>query len=184
MPRMSASVLRERRKKREAARKAAAASKRGRGHYVTRRREELTRRREELAAKKAAAKRPAAKKAVAKKPAAKKVAAKKVAAKKPAAKKVAARRSPDKVLAASRRNSAERRETARKSRAVIDAGVNAPPPVGSAPVDRVKTKGGEYKVYKKKSEEAKSFRRAFLDAKTEKLKKFKWRDRWYSTKEK
>ena len=110
---------------------------------------------------------------------------KKAAAKRPAAKKAAAkRRSPDQVLADSRRNSARRKATAARSRAVMDAGVNAPPPVGSAPVDRVKTKGGEYKVYKKKSEAAQSFRAAFRKAKNKGQKTFTWDGRRYSTKTK
>ena len=99
----------------------------------------------------------------------------------PAKKKAAARRSADKVLADSRRASARRKATAARSRAVT---VTPRPPVGSAPVDRVKTKGGEYKVYKKKSEAAQSFRAAFRKAKNKGQKTFTWDGRRYTTKTK
>ena len=179
VPRLSASVLRERRKKREAAKKAAA--------------------------KKAAAKKPPAKKAAVKKSAVKKAPAKrlaatrpsanKAAAKRPAAKKTVAnktaaskRRSPAEVLEASRSRTNERRRQNYENRVGKIAAENPTklPPTPNVPVDRVQTKGGEYKVYKKNSGEAKSFRKAFLAAKKDpkKLTKFKWRGRWYSTKEK
>ena len=179
MPRMPDSVLRARRKAREERKKKAAASKRGRRHYVTRRREEIAAKK--AAAERPAAERPAAKKAAAARPAAKKAAAKRPAAKKAAAARPAARRSSDQVLADSRRNSAQRKATAARSRAVT---VTPRPPVGSAPVDRVKTKGGEYKVYKKKSEAAQSFRAAFRKAKNKGQKTFTWDGRRYTTKTK
>ena len=54
----------------------------------------------------------------------------------------------------------------------------------SKPVKTVKTKGGDYQVYKKDSEEAKSFRDAFAKARKEQGSggKFTWQGREYGTK--
>lgn len=46
----------------------------------------------------------------------------------------------------------------------------------------VKTKGGEYKIYKKKSKSASSFRSAFADARKSGKSIFTWRGRKYTTK--
>lgn len=46
----------------------------------------------------------------------------------------------------------------------------------------VKTKGGNYPVYAKKSSAAKSFRASFKDARSKKLSMFKWQGRKYTTK--
>ncbi len=184
MPRLSASVLRERRKKREAAKKAAAkkaAAKKPPAKKAAVKKSAV----KKAPAKRLAATRPSANKAAAKRPAAKRPAAKKTVANKTAASK---RRSPAEVLEASRSRTNERRRQNYENRVGKIAAENPTklPPTPNVPVDRVQTKGGEYKVYKKNSGEAKSFRKAFLAAKKDpkKLTKFKWRGRWYSTKEK
>jgi len=46
----------------------------------------------------------------------------------------------------------------------------------------VKTGGGDYPVYAKKSSAAKSFRASFSDARAKKLSVFKWQGRKYNTK--
>ena len=189
VPRLSASVLRERRKKREAAKKAAAkkaAAKKPPAKKAAVKKSAV----KKAPAKRLAATRPSANKAAAKRPAAKRPAAKRPAAKKTVANKTAAskRRSPAEVLEASRSRTNERRRQNYENRVGKIAAENPTklPPTPNVPVDRVQTKGGEYKVYKKNSGEAKSFRKAFLAAKKDpkKLTKFKWRGRWYSTKEK
>ena len=53
---------------------------------------------------------------------------------------------------------------------------------GEKPVGVVKTKGGDYPVYRKSSESAKSFRSAFRAARGAKKKVFTWRGRKYTTK--
>lgn len=49
------------------------------------------------------------------------------------------------------------------------------------PVKTVKTKGGDYPVYKKKSISAQSFRQAFRAARQAGKKIFTWRNRKYTT---
>ncbi len=55
-------------------------------------------------------------------------------------------------------------------------------PKADKPVKTVKTKGGDYKVYKKKSASAQSFREAFRAARKSGVKVFTWRGRKYTTK--
>ena len=58
----------------------------------------------------------------------------------------------------------------------------AAPKASSKPVKTVKTKGGDYPVYKKSSSEAQSFRSAFAAARKSGKKVFEWQGRKYNTK--
>jgi hypothetical protein len=54
-------------------------------------------------------------------------------------------------------------------------------PADSAPTETKKTKGGDYPVYKKDSDPAKSFAKAFASARKAGKKKFDWEGRSYTT---
>lgn len=53
---------------------------------------------------------------------------------------------------------------------------------GEAPVKTIRTKGGDYNIYKKSSLKAKSFRAAFKSARKAGKKTFTWNGKKYSTK--
>ena len=57
-----------------------------------------------------------------------------------------------------------------------------PKTISSKPLKSVKTRGGDYPVYAKKSSEAKSFRSAFAAARKAGKKVFTWQGRKYTTK--
>ena len=61
---------------------------------------------------------------------------------------------------------------------------SAPKKEASAPIRSVKTKGGDYPVYKKDSAEAGDFRGAFAAARKAGKKEFTWQGRKYNTKTK
>jgi histone H1/5 len=135
---------------------------------------------------------PAPKATAAKKPAAPK---KTAAAKKPAPKKPAAPKKPRGATRSTGQAAASRRagtkaapRTGRAGRAGVAAATVAVPMAasvvkrGEKPVRTVKTKGGDYPVYAKKSDKAASFRKAFAAARKSGKKTFTWDGRKYNTK--